>query len=251
MAENKSEPTEEKPTPDTESSTSKPKPDMPTDETTGDGRSFVERLSHLSIDIAGGMASGAVKIAAKTGEASWKLGKSLLSPERLQMMQETGLYLRDLREVTGLTLTELSEAMDLEDKSLLEAVEQGTATLSFELILRMAALLARHDPLPFVMRMTRTYNPTIWRILNDWGVGSVTLHVERERQFINLYRRHDAARKLSDEGFAHVLNFTKSAFDMALHYTIQQEGLEDKILDVDDPAVTKRKTKTNPQKKSQ
>lgn len=205
--------------------------DPPPTSESDDGRSFVGRLTHLPMGIAGGMATGAIKIAAKTGEASWKLGKSLLSPERLQMMQETGLYLRDLREVTGLTLAELSEAMDLEDKSLLEAVEQGTATLSFELILRLAALLARHDPLPFVMRLTRTYNPTIWRILNDWGIGNLSLHVERERQFINLYRRHDAARKLSDEGFAHVLSFTKSAFDMALHYAMQQEGLEDKVVE--------------------
>lgn len=233
MAETNSKPTDEK------------EPASGNDNKPDDGRSLMDRLTQLPIGIAGGMASGAVKIAAKTGEVSWRLGKSMLSPERLQMMQETGLYLRDLREVTGLTIAELSEAMDLEDKSLLEAVEQGTATLSFELILRMAALLARHDPIPFVMRMTRTYNPTIWRILNDWGVGSVTLHVERERQFINLYRRHDAARNLSDEGFAHVLNVTKAAFDMALHYTMQQEGLEDKIIDVDEPSSKKEK----PQKK--
>ena len=81
--------------------------------------------------------------------------------------------------------------------------------------------------------MTRTYNPTIWRILDDWGVGRLSLQIERERQFINIFRRHDAARKLSDEGFAHVLAFTRSAFDMALHFVAEQEGVEDKEVDVD------------------
>ncbi|MFN2278711.1 MAG: helix-turn-helix domain-containing protein, partial [Candidatus Promineifilaceae bacterium] len=135
----------------------------------------------------------------------------------------------DMREVAGLTLMELSEALDLEDKTLLEAVENGTATLSFELILRLAALVARHDPLPFVMRMTRTYNPGVWRILEDWGVGRMTLQFEREREFVNILRPHDGARKLSDDGFAKVLEVTKSAFELALFYALAEEGIQDRI----------------------
>ncbi len=183
--------------------------------------------------IPGGMASGAASILSRTAGATMEFGRAMLRPERLDMMAESGRYLRDMREVAGLTLMELSEALDLEDKTLLEAVERGTATLSFDLILRSAALVARHDPVPYVMRMTRTYNPTIWRILDDWGVGRLSLQIERERQFINIFRRHDAARKLSDEGFAHVLAFTRSAFDMALHFVAEQEGVEDKEVDVD------------------
>jgi transcriptional regulator with XRE-family HTH domain len=162
--------------------------------------------------------------------------------DKLKMMQETGSYLADVRQLAGLTISELSDALDLEDKSLLEAVENGTATLSFELILRSAALLARHDPIPFVMRMTRTYNPTIWSLLDNWGMGRLPLQYERERQFVNIYRRHDAARKLSDASFAHIMQFTQSAFEMALHYAVEQEGLTDKILDVEEEERKNKKS---------
>ena len=187
------------------------------------------RLITVPFDIAGGMALGAARIVSAAAGASMRVGRTMLRPERLELMSESGKYLRDVREVAGLTLMELSEALDLEDKSLLEAVENGTATLSFELILRMAALVARHDPLPFVMRMTRTYNPGIWQILDDWGVGRVTLQFEREREFLNILRPHDGARQLSDEGFAKVLDVTKSAFELALFYALAEEGIQDRI----------------------
>ena len=187
------------------------------------------RLISVPFDIAGGMALGAARIVSAAAGASMRVGRTMLRPERLELMRETGSYLRDIREVTGLTLMELSEALDLEDKSLLEAVENGTATVSFELILRMAAMVARHDPVPFVMRMTRTYNPGIWQILHDWGVGRVTLQFEREREFVNILRPHDGARQLSDEGFAKVLDVTKSSFEMALFYALAEEGIQDRI----------------------
>lgn len=187
------------------------------------------RLISVPFDIAGGMALGAARIVSAAAGASMRVGRTMLRPERLELMRETGSYLHDVREVAGLTLMELSEALDLEDKSLLEAVEDGTATLSFELILRMAALVSRHDPVPFVMRMTRTYNPGIWQILHDWGVGRVTLQFEREREFLNILRPHDGARQLSDEGFAKVLDVTKSAFEMALFYALAEERIQDRI----------------------
>lgn len=175
------------------------------------------------------LATSAFQLAAKAGDASWKVGKAILltaSPEHAQMMQETGACLKDLRELAGLTRSELSEALDLSDQSLLEAVENGAATLSFELILRLAAVLARHDPVPFIIRFTRTYNPEIWGMLEKWGVGRIPVHLERERQFINIYRSHDAARKLSDEGFARMLHFTRAAFEMALHFSFQPQTPE-------------------------
>ncbi len=187
------------------------------------------RLMAVPFDLAGEMALGAARFITAVAGAPMRVGRSVLRPQRLELMAETGSYLRDMREVAGLTLMELSEALDLEDKTLLEAVEDGTATLSFELILRLAALVARHDPLPFVMRMTRTYNPGIWRILKDWGVGRVTLQFEREREFVNILRLHDGARQLSDEGFARVLDVTKSAFELALFYALSEEGIEDRI----------------------
>ena len=193
--------------------------------------SLVRRLTNLTGDVT----VSALKLAVKAGRAPVRLGRNFISDtDKFKMMKETGSYLADLRKLAGLTISDLSDALDLEDKSLLEAVENGTATLSFELILRSAALLARHDPVPFVMRMTRTYNPTIWSLLDDWGMGRLPLQYERERQFVNIYRRHDAARKLSDASFAQIIQFTQSAFEMALHYAIEQEGITDKILDVDE-----------------
>jgi transcriptional regulator with XRE-family HTH domain len=125
---------------------------------------------------------------------------------------------RELRELAGLTVDELAEALEISDESMLEAVEAGTATLSFELTLRLAAILARHDPLPFISRLVRTYNPVLWQLLEDWGIGELPLQLEREREFVNVLRGADDARDLSDEDFARVLDFTRAAFEMALHF---------------------------------
>ena len=171
-----------------------------------------------------GMTSAAMTFISKGGRITGKIGEALASsPEQEKMIREAGSYLKDLREVAGLTMRDVSHSLKLADESLVAAVENGTATLSFELILRMAALLARHDPVPFILRCTRTYNPQVWRVLEEWGLGKLPLHLERERQFINIYRGHDKARKLSDEGFQRVLDFTRSAFEMALHFVPEEE----------------------------
>ena len=189
--------------------------------------SLIKRLT----SIPGAVADSAFRIVARTTDVPLRVGKALfLRPEQAEMMQEAGRTLKDLREVAGLTRDELSEALDLKDHSLIEAVENGTATLSFELVLRLAALLARHDPIPVILKFTRSYNPELWKMLKDWGIGRLSLHFERERQFINIYRRHDAARKLSDEGFVRVLDFTRAAFEMALHFAAEQENVKDKEL---------------------
>ncbi len=181
---------------------------------------LVDRLS----DLAENAFSLATKGSSSLGQ-SLRIGKAFLSrsPDSLRAMQEAGSALKDLREVAGLTRRELSEALEMRDDSLIEAVENGTATLSFELILRLAAVLARRDPIPFVIRFTRTYRPELWQLLDDWGVGRVPLQIERERHFINMYRSHDEARRLSDEGFDKVLKFTRSAFEAALHFAAEME----------------------------
>ncbi len=182
-----------------------------------DKRSVVERLVNLT--------GGAMRLASSARGVSRKVGKAIMnSPEHLRRLEETGLYLRDLREVAGLTLDELSEALELKDESVLAAVENGTSTISFELVLRLAALVARHDPVPFIMQFVRTYNPELWEVLEAWGVDRIPLQYERERLFINIYRSRDEARTLSDEGFEKVLAYTKSAFDMALHFVEEQEA---------------------------
>ncbi len=178
--------------------------------------SFFDRITDVT--------SSAFRFAKKTTDTSYKVGKAIMqSQDQLKLMVAAGQSLKDLREVAGLTVTELSDAINLKDKSLLEAVENGTATLSFELILRLSALLARNDPIPFILKYSRTYSPETWKLLNDWGAGRLPLQYQREREFINIYRSKDEARQLSDEGFAKVLEFTRHAFNMSLHFIAEQE----------------------------
>lgn len=208
----------------TASSEALPKPTVDALANQSEDPSLMKRLSGLP----GAMADSAFRLVAKTTDVPLRVGKAFfLKPEQVEMMKEAGQTLKDLREVAGLTRDELSASLDLRDRSLLEAVENGTATLSFELILRLAAVLARHDPVPVILKFTRSYNPELGKILGDWGLGRLSLHFEREREFINIFRRHDAARKLSDEGFAQVLQFTRSAFEMALHFIAEQEKVKD------------------------
>ena len=189
--------------------------------------SLVGRLTRLPGAVADTVTDTLRKVT-KTAETPWRVGKALLlSPEQAEAMKETGEYLRDLRLVAGLTLDDLNAALDVKDHSLLAGVEKGTAALSFDLILRLAAMLARRDPVPVFMRLARTYRPELWQILENWGVGRLSLQYERERQFINIYRSHDIARALSDPGFAEVLAFTRQAFEMALRLVAAQEGLDD------------------------
>lgn len=176
------------------------------------------------IDRLASLTGSALRFGVRATDTSMRVGRALInSQDQLRAMLTAGQSLKDIREVAGLTLSEMSEALDLRDKSVLEAIENGTATLSFELILRLAALIARNDPIPFILRTTRNYNPEVWQVLNDWGVGRLPLQFEREREFINIFRRHDDARNLSDEGFRKVLDFTRQSFEMSLHFVEEQE----------------------------
>jgi len=171
-----------------------------------------------------GFTGSALRLGARATDTSLRVGRALVnSQDQLRAMLTAGQSLKDIREVAGLTLSEMSDALNLKDKSLLEAIENSTSTLSFELILRFAALIARNDPIPFIMRTTRNYNPEVWQILNDWGIGRIPLQFEREREFINIFRRHDDARNLSDEGFRKVLEFTRHSFEMSMHFIERQE----------------------------
>jgi hypothetical protein len=178
-------------------------------------------LNDLKEEVAG----SALRVAAKAGGASLKIGTALLlKPEQRKLFREAGRSLNDLRNLVGLTQKDVSDALKLKDTSLLKAVEDGTAALSFELILRIAALYSRHDPIPFIIKYTRTYNPAVWKLLDDWGIGRLPLYVEREREFVNIYRNHDRVRKLSDEAFEKLLTFTRAAFEMALDFISQKDS---------------------------
>src|SRR4029079_3431118 len=76
----------------------------------------------------------------------------LVRPEQRAALENTGHVLRAMREAAGLSLRQVGAAIDLKDTSLLELVENGKVGLPFEIILRLASVLGRNDPVSFVMR---------------------------------------------------------------------------------------------------
>ncbi|MDE2093653.1 MAG: hypothetical protein KGI87_07365 [Burkholderiales bacterium] len=130
--------------------------------------------------------------------------------------EKAGVLFRDLRVGAGLTLQDIGRAIDLKDVSLLEQVEGGKVGLPFEIILRLAGVLGRNDPIPVALKLTRTYNPNLWATLESVGVGKLAVQAGREREFANLYRASDAARQLSDQEFAAALDFVRASFEAAL-----------------------------------
>jgi transcriptional regulator with XRE-family HTH domain len=183
-------------------------------------------LAGLTEEITRGLTGPTVRRWGRTALAG---GMAFFRPENLDRAAEAGRSLRDAREVAGLTVKELAEALELQDESVLEAVEKGTATLSFELLLRLASLLARHDPVPFVMKYLRTYDPAVWQFLQDWGLGRLPLAYERERRFINIYRRRDEARALDEDAFERLLDLTDRAFALGLQELTQHRQLEEAL----------------------
>lgn len=135
---------------------------------------------------------------------------------------KTGAALKGMREAAGLTITEVGTAINLKDPAVIEALESGVTALPFEIILRLAAVLGRNDPIGFVMEFTRTSNPEIWRLLESLGVGKLLVHGAREREFVNIYRGNDAARKLNDAEFTEIVAFTRSAFELAMAFHKRQ-----------------------------
>ena len=200
-------------------------------DTSEEKRAEVEDNSSLLGSLLGGLMDipgQAAKLASGT-PLELVLNVLKYTPEQMEKMGKAGTTLKDAREVTGLTLTELSSAIDLKNSDLLEAVEDGKAGLPFEILLRLASFYARNDPIPFVMKYARTYSPGIWDVMETLGLDKLTLEAEREIQFLNIYRSHDAARQLSDEGFERVREFTQRAFEMALHFVAEQENIDSRL----------------------
>jgi transcriptional regulator with XRE-family HTH domain len=156
-------------------------------------------------------------IANTAADLSFRVATSRLTkPSHKAAVEKAGGLFRDLREGAGLTLGDLGRAINLKDVSLLEQVEGGKVGLPFEIILRLAGVLGRNDPIPVVMKLTRTYNPKLWATLESLGVGRLAVQAGREREFANIYRASDAARQLSDEEFAAALKFVRASFESAL-----------------------------------
>ena len=134
-------------------------------------------------------------------------------------VDKAGRLFRSLRDGAGLTLQELGQAIDLNDVSLLEELEVGKAGLPFEIILRMAGVLGRNDPIPIALKLTRAYNPKLWATLENLGIGRLAVQARREREFANLYRESDAARQSNNEELAAALKFVRASFEAALTFS--------------------------------
>ena len=158
-------------------------------------------------------------IAGAAADVSIGAAKAILvRPDQRAALAKAGTVLRGMREAAGMSVKEVGEAINLKDPTLLELVENGKVALPFEIILRLASVLGRNDPISFVMRFTRSYNPDVWHTLENLGIGRFAVQAGREREFANIYRGSDAARRLTDEEFGAVLAFTKAAFEMALAF---------------------------------
>jgi transcriptional regulator with XRE-family HTH domain len=149
-------------------------------------------------------------------------------PGKKAAAAKAGSQLRQWREAAGMTARELADAVGLGDSKLIEQAEGGAATLPFDVVLRLAGVLGRHDPIPVAMALTRQYNPQLWKSLEAIGVGRLAVQGARERELANIYRGNDPARKLDDQRFAQVLEFTKQAFDMAVEFSGRSGKAKDK-----------------------
>jgi transcriptional regulator with XRE-family HTH domain len=162
-------------------------------------------------------------VAGAAADVSLGAAKAILvRPDQRKALEKTGHVLRGMREAAGMSLQEVGAAISLKDPSLLELVENGKVALPFEIILRLASVLGRNDPISFVMRFTRSYNPDTWHTLERLGIGRLALQVGREREFANIYRASDTARRLTDDEFGALLSFMKATFELAMAFRAPQ-----------------------------
>lgn len=192
------------------------------------GDSLLESLMKLTGQVAGGtydLARNTATLTAMFGE-SWLRTALLtkLEPERLEAMAEAGDFLRDARETAGISVRELSEMLGLSDRSVLEDIESGQTLMPLELMLRSAALLARHDPIPFLIKFMRTYNPALERTLEQLGIMALPRQFERERRFVNLVRQHDRLRTLSDEEYERFIHYMNGSCNFVLEVMLQEKN---------------------------
>lgn len=207
---------------------SKGKAEMDADESEENNTSFMDQFSQITGLMTGTameLAKTVTTVAALEG-GGWlkETYRKAIDPDRLKAMADAGHFLKDAREVAGLTVKELSEALELNDSSLLEEVEQGNKTLSLEMMFRVASLIARHDPIPFMIKFFRTYNPKLGETLEQWGLAALPKQYERERRFINIYRQHDELRKLSEDEFDRLIGYTDNLVGLTLEIMAREKA---------------------------
>jgi transcriptional regulator with XRE-family HTH domain len=213
--------------------------------------SLLGSLMKLTGQVAGGtidLARNTATMTAMFGE-NWLRGALLnsMEPERLEAMAEAGRFLRDARETAGLSLKELADSLGVSDNRVLEDVESGESIMPLELMLRSAALLARHDPIPFLIKFMRTYNPALEDKLEQWGVLSLPKNFERERRFVNIYRQHDSLRGLSDEEHERFIEYMNSSTELVLNVMLKEKAANTQ--NSKPRAKAKAKAKTRPKAK--
>lgn len=193
------------------------------------GENLLEALVKLTGQVAGGtldLARNTATMTAMFGE-SW-LRNTLVNrfePERLEAMAEAGRFLREARELAGLSIKELADSLGLSDRRVLEDIESGERIMPLELMLRSASLLARHDPIPFLIKFMRTYNPGLEQTLEQWGVMVLPRQYERERRFVNLVRQHDELRGLTDDEYARFIHYMDSSLNLVLEVMLKEKEL--------------------------
>ncbi|KAA1193901.1 helix-turn-helix transcriptional regulator [Pseudohalioglobus sediminis] len=193
-----------------------------------DHDTLIASLRRLTGQVAGStfeLAKNTATMTAMFGE-TWLRTTVLnqLEPERLEAMAEAGHFLRDARETAGLSIKELSESLGLSDNTVLEDIERGQTIMPLELMLRAASLLARHDPIPFLIKFMRTYNPALEQTLEQLGVLTIPKQYERERRFVNLYRQHDVLRQFSDDEFARYIHYMESSSNLVLDVMAKEKA---------------------------
>ncbi len=192
-----------------------------------DHDTLLDSLKRLTGQVAGGtfdLARNTATMSAMFGE-TWLRSTLMnkLEPERLEAMAEAGHFLRDARETAGMSIKDLSESIGLTDRSVLEDIESGQTIMPLELMLRSASLLARHDPIPFLIKFMRTYNPALEKTLEQLGVLALPKQYERERRFVNLVRQHDVLRTLSDDEYERFIHYMESSSNLVLDVMLKEK----------------------------
>ena len=196
---------------------------QPKDSASAGEADSLENLFASLARLTGQLAGGTVSLAKNTASLSGKILGNL-EPERLEAMADAGRLLRDARETAGISIKELSESLGLADSDVLEEVENGKRLMPMELALRCASLLARHDPIPFIIKFLRTYNPALEHQLEKWGLLDLPIHLERERRFVNLYRQLDELREMNDEEYQRFIDYMESSTKLVLDVMINERA---------------------------
>ena len=75
----------------------------------------------------------------------------------------------------------------------------------------------RDSPIPFILKFVRTHNPALEQRLDELGIMQLPKQYERERRYVNLLRKHDRLRDMSDDEFELFIELQEKAVDFSLH----------------------------------